>query len=91
MITDLPREEHYGYRIDHIDASDRCCTWHNIHCEPGGDLCCQLCPEAGHHTEHHITLKRRCVLDPCDCPSEQAHLDATQPGWRARIGYREPR
>lgn len=74
----------HGYRIDHIAIGDRCCDLHNIHCEPPGDLCCQLCPERDHHQGH------RCVLDRCTCDSEAEHLGATQPSSGSAIGTREP-
>jgi len=77
----------HGYRIDHIEPLDRCCTSHNIRCEPPGDLCCHLCPEATHYRalEH-----KACVLDPCPCRTEAEHLGATQAGMSTEIGMREP-
>lgn len=77
----------FGYRIDHIPAAQRCCDMHNVNCEPLGELCCDGCAEAHHYRglEHSP-----CVLDWCDCSTEQQHLDATKPGWGNRIGMREP-
>lgn len=42
-----------------VDAMP-CCTMHNTHCEPPGDLCCHDCDEAG-HPDHPAGIA--CVLD----------------------------
>jgi hypothetical protein len=79
----------YGYLIDHVPAAQRCCEVHNINCEAPGDLCCGACAEFTH--PNHSTSIERCVLARCDCQSEQAHLDATKPGYAGeRVGMREP-
>lgn len=80
----------YGYSIDHVLEVDRCCELHNINCEPPADICCDDCREVGHPT--HLGLGPGCVLDPCDCTSEQQHLETTQPGYAGDpIGMRKPR
>lgn len=78
----------FGYLIDHVLMRQRCCECHNINCEPPGDLCCFDCPEVDHGA---LLGHRRCVLVKCGCRSEQAHLDATRPGYAgARPGMRAP-
>lgn len=41
-----------------------CCDFHNEHCEPPSELCCQDCPEAAHDMFpiRHADGSR-CVLD----------------------------
>lgn len=86
--TPMTMEKEFGYRIDHVPVTRRCCEMHNINCEPPGDLCCDDCGELNHYRglEHSP-----CVLDRCKCASEETHLGTTQPGYAGNeIGMREP-